>query len=76
MNNGFKAYNARRKAQARSRARAMRNYGKTAVHVVLNGEEIERRYFSDYDDAMRFVSDVNNGIEYPSIKGVSAFTNY
>ena len=74
--NRFSNYNAKRKAQSRARARAMRNYGKTAVHVVLNREEIERRYFADYDDAMRFVNDVNNGIEYPSIKGVSAFTNY
>ena len=71
--NNLARYNEKRKRQARERANAARHYGKTAVHVCLNGEEIERKYFSNYDDAREFVAEVNAG-KY--IKGASAFTNH
>ena len=66
----WKNYNRNRK-KARTAGRA--HYGKTAVHVVLNGQEIDRVYFSDYSDAMDFCRNVKT---YYNIEGVSAFTNY
>ena len=72
MNNIIK-YNARRKAEQKAKAKAARHYGQTAVHIMLDGEEIERRYFRDYEEAIKFVEAVDRG-EY--IKGATAYTNY
>ena len=72
MNNLTK-YNARRKAAAKAQRKAAKHSGQTAVHIMLNNEEIERRYFHNYEDALKFVAEVDSG-KY--IKGATAYTNY
>lgn len=65
-------YNYERKQTKQRKSKALKHYGQTAVHVMLNEKEIERRYFATPMEADSFVNEVNNN-QY--IDKAYAFTN-